>query len=214
MTATLKPTLPPVPHRIAALPIDPVRLLPVPWFVQWIDGKPEWRVADGERFRRAINEKLCWVCGQKLGANLAFILGPMCAVNRVSAEPPCHRDCAEFSVKACPFLSRPAMERREGNFLCEGKSAGHMIERNPGVTIVWMTRKYGLIDDGRGGVLCKVGDPDEVKAWAEGRQATKEEVAASFDSGLPLLMKMAEGQDAVAELNKLAATAKKLLGLV
>ena len=30
--------------------------------------------------------------------NRAFVIGPMCAVNRVSAEPPSHLDCAVFSA--------------------------------------------------------------------------------------------------------------------
>ena len=44
----MKP-LPPMPSRIAALPVDE-RGYPVPWFVAWIDGKPEFRCADPAKF--------------------------------------------------------------------------------------------------------------------------------------------------------------------
>ena len=34
-------------------------------------------------------------------------------MNRTSAEPPSHRDCAEFAVKACPFLTQRELTRRK-----------------------------------------------------------------------------------------------------
>jgi hypothetical protein len=75
----LRRELPDLPPRIAKLPVD--RGYPVPWFVAWVDGKPEFRVMDHRRLVRAIKESRCWVCGQKLGAIRAYVLGPMCAVN-------------------------------------------------------------------------------------------------------------------------------------
>lgn len=56
----------PMPASIRALPIDPVRKIPVPWFVSWIDGKPEFRCMAHERLTLAVKERLCWVCGTKL----------------------------------------------------------------------------------------------------------------------------------------------------
>lgn len=52
----------PIPARIDALPKCPVRKVPVPvpWFVAWIDGKPEFRVADGAKFKLAVEQALCW----------------------------------------------------------------------------------------------------------------------------------------------------------
>lgn len=31
---------------------------------------------------------------------MTFVVGPMCELNRISGEPPSHRECAEFSA-AC-----------------------------------------------------------------------------------------------------------------
>ncbi len=81
MTTTLE-----VPPRIAKLPKDQ-RGYHVPWFVAWIDGVADFRVTDNAKLVRAVNERRCWVCGEKMGRHLAFLIGPMCAVNRVSAEP-------------------------------------------------------------------------------------------------------------------------------
>src|SRR5690242_2247182 len=102
----------PLPDRIARLPLDE-RGYPVPWFVDWVDGKPEFRAMDPAKWKRAVKERLCWVCGDRLGVLLVFPIGPMCGINRTTAEPPSHRDCALWSVRNCPFLSRPHMVRRE-----------------------------------------------------------------------------------------------------
>lgn len=213
MTRDLRKDLPPMPAGIAALPVGP-NGYPVPWFVQWIDGKPEFRIMDGRRFQRAIMERLCWTCGRKLGADLAFVIGPMCAVNRISSEPPSHPECAAFTVRACPFLSRPHMARREGGLPAETHSAGTAILRNPGVALVWLTRTYGRVSDGRGGMLLRVGKPIRISCYAEGRLATKPEVIESIQTGLPLLREIAEkqGVHAVRALRSDVGVAMRTLG--
>jgi|SRR5215471_139303 len=184
-----------LPERMRALPISD-RGYPVPWFVEWVDGVPEFRAMDTRKWVRAVKEKLCWVCGQPLGAYLAFVIGPMCGINRTTSEPPCHRDCAEWSAKNCPFLSRPHMVRRE-NDLPEGvlDPAGMHIPRNPGVMLIWITRSYkpfkaGLRSD-QFDYLIEIGDPVELEFWTEGRRATPEEVERSVETGLPALEEVA-----------------------
>lgn len=191
--------LPEIPASIAALPRDK-RGYPVPWFVQWLNNEPEFRVADGRKFRMAIKQKLCWVCGTELDPKQhVFVIGPMCAVNKTTAEPPCHAECAEFSAKACPFLSMPKAVRREAN-MPEGDVAGHPIMRNPGVTCLWYCRGYNLFDDGRGGVLFRIPNPAFVRWWAEGRKATRAEIMESINTGLPFLSDMAKQESPQAEL--------------
>ena len=58
------------PARIARLPVH--KGYPVPWFVAWIDGVPDFRVADGRKLWEAVRHSRCWVCGDKLGSKLAF----------------------------------------------------------------------------------------------------------------------------------------------
>lgn len=200
--------LPPMPARIARLPRD-ARGFPIPWFVhREADGTPDFRVVRRGGFADAIRGSRCWVCGEALGRTMAFVIGPMCAVTRTTSEPPCHRDCAEWSVAACPFLLRPRMRRNEQD-LPEDKvgPAGFALDRNPGVPVVWVTRGYKTFrTHGAGGsadgVLITVGDPLEVLWLHQGRPATRAEAVASIQSGLPALEKMArdEGPQAVAEL--------------
>lgn len=175
-----------MPARIQRLKVD-ARGYPVPWFVAWIDGKPDFRVIDTPKLPLAYHNRLCWICGEKLGANLAFVVGPMCAVNRTTAEPPSHRDCAEFSAKACPFLTLPKAVRRESNLPEHVQPAGEMITRNPGVALVYITDGYRPFSDGSGGVLFRMNQAKEVLYFAKGRTATRDEIMESINSGLPLL---------------------------
>ncbi|WLB66066.1 hypothetical protein QIH96_13240 [Bradyrhizobium japonicum] len=201
-----------LPERMQRLPIDE-RGFPVPYFVPWIDGKPEFRGFDGEKMVICVRHKRCWLCGEPLGKFMVFVIGPMCAVNRVSAEPPSHRECALYAVQACPFLTQPKMRRNEKDMPEHLEPAGLMLRRNPGCTLMWTTLKYSIFKDGRGGALFNVGDPERVEFFAEGRAATREEVMASIDSGMPTLREMAErdGPDAVAELGQQYSKAMELV---
>jgi hypothetical protein len=196
LTTPLRPELGDPPARIAKLPLDR-RGYPVPWFVSIVNGEPEFRAMDPAKWRLAVRERRCWVCGERLGAYLAFVLGPMCGITRTSAEPPSHRDCARWSAEHCPFLSRPHMVRREDAWT-EAQSdtvAGIGLKRNPGVTLIWMTRRYTLFADDKGRPLIRVGAPLEVIWICEGRTATRAEVAASVAGGYPSLLAPAEAQD-------------------
>lgn len=200
-----------MPPRIAKLPRW--RAYPVPWFVQWFDGKPDFRVADAVKQDDATRFGLCWVCGERTGRNVAFVIGPMCAINRVSAEPPCHTDCAVYSAMRCPFLATPTMKRRERGLPADYVDpAGVMCPRNPGVALVWGTRAYSTFR-APGGYLYDIGEPTQVSWFAHGRPATRAEVLASIDSGLPVLREAADVDGAAAhrELDVQLAAAMRLL---
>jgi hypothetical protein len=190
----------PLPKRMRWLPLSDTGY-PVPWFVDRIDGKPDFRVMDGIKYRRALKADLCWLCGQTLGRFKCFVAGPMCAVNRTSAEPPNHRECAEYAAQACPFLTKPRMRRNDHDMPEHRGPGGVMLTRNPGCVLLWITHDYRVIYTDTGPVL-QMGQPVEIIAYAEGRLATRAEVDASITSGLPLLSSIAEreGADAMQAL--------------
>lgn len=203
-----------LPSRMRGLPRD-AEGRPVPFFVAWVDGRPDFRTMDARALRDAVRHHLCWVCGEPMSeARGAFVLGPMCAVNRVSAEPPGHKDCAVYSATHCPFLTTPR-RRRRGKDMPEGSSdpGGIMLRRNPGVALVWISRGWRPFDAGAGGLLFRIGEPLACLWYAEGRSATRSEVMASIDSGLPLLREVAErdGPAAMAELDRLHRQALSLV---
>lgn len=215
-----------MPLRIQRLARD-ARGFPVPWFVQWFNqetrepceygyGTPDFRVADMRKLGKAITQRRCWVCGEVMGNHRVFVIGPMCVVNKVTSEPANHRDCAEWSARACPFLSRPRMRRNEKDTPeAATDPAGFFIERNPGVVCLYETAyaKPFRPHAGGKGILFRLGDPVRVDWWAEGRKATREEVEHSIATGFPALEKMAQldGAESIAELYTMRDHAMRLL---
>jgi hypothetical protein len=223
MTELLRPELTELPPKMRRLLVDN-RGYPVPWFVTWIDendnplpdgmGKPEFVRVLPEKTIEATRYRKCWVCGGQLGANVAFTIGPMCVVNRISAEPPQHLECSRWSAINCPFLARPYMKRQALGDKPVGEGPGVMIERNPGVIVVWVTRAQSMGYHVHNHLpLFHVGEPTLVEWYSEGREATREEAQRGIDTGLPLLLEMAEkdGPDAVAELEAMTVVAEKFL---
>lgn len=212
MTA-LSPSLPPLPEKMRALPVD-ARGYPVPWFVEWMDvegrsvprgqGTPDFRIMSSRALVAAYNQKLCWVCGGQRGTYSSFVVGPMCAVNRVSAEPPCHLECADFSARACPFLATPARKRREKGMPDDGvQPGGIMLKRNPGVALVYTTKRFEVLKTDNGNGVCfGMHEPEHLRWYCEGRPATRAEVWASIESGLPILNEAARDDEERREIAK------------
>lgn len=197
----------PLPWRMKKLHVDE-RGYPVPYFVAWLndenepvgrsEGHPDFRMIFPGAIIKCHRESRCWICGAKMDRqnHRSFVIGPMCAINRNNAEPPSHFDCADWSARACPFLTRPHMTRNEKS----GKEhavppPGVAIMRNPGVACVWTCRSYTTHRDPAGGLLFKLGDPTSVRWHCEGRPATRAEVQHSIDTGLPFLKEYCHGED-------------------
>jgi hypothetical protein len=182
---------------------------PVPWFVPWRDDKPIMNMADAEKYAAARRLNLCWCCGTNLGQYKAFVIGPMCAINRISSDPPSHRLCAEYAVRACPFLRNPRMRRNPNSPDHKVAPPGIMIERNPGVSLIWVTKTYRRLPEG----LFELGDPSHLSYWREGRHATRDEILESVNSGLPILRKQAQedGPAAMRQLEQMIERARQLI---
>jgi hypothetical protein len=208
-----RPGLPPVPARMRQLPIE--RGYPVPWFVALVDGQYDFRIQDQRKRFMALGQKRCWVCGGfLLDRNVAFVIGPMCAINRISSEPPSHQECAEFSVKACPFLNLQEAERRGSHIPTAAQAApGCMIPRNPGVSLIWTTKAFSVMRMKDGDYLIRVGGAVALSWWREGRTATRAEILESIESGYPLLQDIAKqgGAKELAELERAREQALELL---
>lgn len=155
----------PIPARMRGRPIDH-RGYPVPWFVteKTADGLWDFTVVDKRRRDEAIRRRVCWVSGEPLGRYVAFVLGPMCTINRVAADPPVIPEIAEWSARVCPFLSRPLARRP--HYTGQGSTPGLMVPDNPGLCAVWTTKDYYCGRDG----LFALGDPEVVSWWQRGQR--------------------------------------------
>ena len=200
----------PLPARLARRPVNE-RGFPVPWFVSLIDGKWDFVNLDPNKIREAYYRDICWLCGQPLGRFKCFVIGPMCSINRVSSEPPSHRECAEYAVKACPFLARPNMRRNEKAAVNNGETVpGIMIQHNPEASLIWVTKSFKPMNTPNG-TLFEIGPPVETLWFKEGRTATRAEVMASIGKGLPYLRKAAADEGAEADLDRYIERAMKLV---
>jgi hypothetical protein len=200
----------PIPPRMARRPVDR-RGFPVPWFVAKIDGEWDFRVIAPGAMVRAYRQRLCWLCGEPLGRYLTFVIGPMCAINRVNSEPPSHHDCAIYALKACPFIARPNMRRNEKDLPEEYlNAAGIHIPHNPGVMLLWVTHSYKPFDAGNG-VLFELGPPCEAVFYREGRPATRAEILDAINKGLPHLREAAKADGGEKQLDAEIERAMKLL---
>lgn len=201
-----------MPPGVARLPRDK-HGRPIPWFVR-VDkqGVPDFRLIRDRGITDAYNDRRCWVCGERRGAYVAFVIGPMCAINRITSEPPSHRPCAEYSAQACPFLATPTMRRRTQDLPEDRNIAGVHVDRNPGAALVWVTRSFRpkFVPNG---VLFEIGDPTHVGWYAHGREATSGEVWQSIEGGLPFLRAAAEldGPRGLAELERELVAAERYL---
>jgi hypothetical protein len=191
-----------LPDAIKILPRDK-RGFPVPAFAEWIDGEPDFRVVKQGWRENCVNRRLCWICGCRMGDRKWFVTGPMCTITRTTSEPPCHAQCAEFAVRVCPFLTMPLAKRNERDLPEDRFIPGIHVDRNPGVACVWETRHFKPFRTGDSWLI-EMGDPLNMKAWAQGREATRAELVHSIETGLPALAEAAakEGEQALLELRR------------
>lgn len=215
----------PIPRQMRRLPVDPVTGFHVPWFVAWIEHangalRPDFRVIRPAAQLDAYVGKRCWLCGQPLGEIRAFVIGPMCSINRISSEPASHGSCARYAVKVCPFLVTPARKRNTKD-LPEGISdpAGRHDPGNPGAMALWYSKENATIlemsDEEGGGWLYILPEPEKVEWYAKGALITEGEAFAPFIEGarklcMAMLMEPPPSPEAVAEFSRLLVRAIKV----
>ncbi|MFG7180718.1 hypothetical protein ACGYQ5_14415 [Burkholderia pseudomallei] len=185
-----------LPKHMAGLPRD-ARGYPVPWFCAWVDGKPDFRIADAAKVRLAVVGSRCWICGGTLGRYRSFLIGPMGAMNRVNSEPPSHHECAQYAIRTCPFLALPKAHRRSANMPEESYDPDGLDPANVAVVIEWVS-STARVFKGQRSLLFELGEPDSVQWFTEGRPATRDEAQHAIEGAAAKLLAMAGG-NAVAQ---------------
>lgn len=106
MTGNERPT-----GRLAALPWDEKRHVPVPWFNKMPDGVVDFTGINAHRVLECADKNLCGICGNPLDYWIAFIGGPISAQSHCYTDPPFHRECAEAAILYCPHINRRVHRR-------------------------------------------------------------------------------------------------------
>lgn len=200
--------LPPIPANMQQLPIES-RGYPVPWFVPWVDGSPDFRLAKQSLIPKAILERRCWICGREFAdAIYTFIIGPMGFINCINSEPPSHLDCAEFAVQACPFLVNPIANRRNVGIPEWSEREADQHPYNPGLSVLWTTSYWRALNIPKFGIRFEIlREPGQLDFWREGKKATPTETRAALDRALALLLPLADTTQLQTELNQRFALA-------
>ena len=93
-----------------------------------------------------MNRGRCWICGGVNKKEFVFVTEIKSAIQSISLEPPCHPDCALYSIQVCPFLLLPNAKRRTAglpDYLNEAK-APEIAMHNPGAYVLTHVRKFAF----------------------------------------------------------------------
>lgn len=206
MNAHYRPALPPLPAYMRDLPLSE-QGYPIPYFVGMDNGRPNFQLADTRKWLNCTEQGRCWICGKTLGAFKVFAIGPMAAINRISAEPPSHLDCAEYAVAACPFLLHPKAKRRAlDETLPLVMPPGVHTEHNPGVMLLWTTKSSTFNSRARPSII-HLGEPTTVRWYSEGKAANRLQATAAMDDARERLSEMCANN---AQLKHLADATERL----
>ena len=135
----------------------------VPYYVKWEGDKPMMDKVDPEKFKKCVGFRCCWWCGDKLGKYVTFVNAAISIVNRLSAFPPGHQDCATWAAEEFKPLDMD-------------------------VRVVWTTDDVKVHKTKGGAILFVMGDPvNAVKFYKDGRAAEVAEIRAEIEQGLPRL---------------------------
>lgn len=134
----LRPGLPPLPPRIADLPVD-ARGFPVPWHVAWIEGEPDGRIVDERKIPLAVAHGLCWICGQRMGTAKTFSLGQLAAAWMECEEPPAHLECARYATNLPPSRPVVALCTTSRYAIRHGINGGVLFRLARSESLEWLT---------------------------------------------------------------------------
>lgn len=157
-----------MPPRVAALPRD-ARGYPIPYTVQRDEtGKPDFRVVDPDKWMRAVRMRCCGICGETLGARIAFVGGPLAMANRLFTDLPMHRDCAIYALRVCPFIAAPKFAYSRA--LPEGTVASDNVStERPEQFGLGITKSFKVVAVNREPVL-RAGEFESIEWWRHGER--------------------------------------------
>lgn len=93
-------------------PFKPFKMygdIPIPFTLMWKGDKPDFTTIDPAKVAECLKFGLCGICGKpRLGYGLQYWVGGRngALADGWLNDPPMHKACAEFSLAACPFLSK------------------------------------------------------------------------------------------------------------
>tara|TARA_R110000824_G_scaffold2646_1_gene12208 strand:+ start:114 stop:572 length:459 start_codon:yes stop_codon:yes gene_type:complete len=139
------------------------RGLPIPWTVQVTDGIPDFKRLEAHRVDKAYRQRLCFLCGQSMGKEVAFVGGPASAKSRLYTDGPNHEACAVFAAETCPHLAGG-----------KGFADDRGLVPVPGQSTTSIDRAVILITDGwkRGKTYTQANPPIRLRTFTSGKEGS------------------------------------------
>jgi hypothetical protein len=97
----------PIPDRLKGFPLFRGKFLVHYTVYVGADGQPDFKVVHEANRIKALEERLCHLCGKPLGKLMVLIGGPLSVQNRMFMDGPMDPECAEYAAKVCPYLANP-----------------------------------------------------------------------------------------------------------
>jgi hypothetical protein len=162
---TSKPQDVPVPARLTGLPRDH-RGFVVFFTITPPPGRElSFRAINPQNVRRCGKARLCGICGQPLDYRFWFLGSAEDLDRRVFGEPPMHRECLDYALAVCPFLSghyRPTHRLPEGPYELSKAYMATRLDR----MVLYQTRGFKLGVDRDHSIFRA--DPPTAVEWRDG----------------------------------------------
>jgi hypothetical protein len=174
------------PAALRARPLCARRKLVIPFIAEiGPDGVANFGVFDGDRVKDCLDGRLCAMCGDPMGTEIAFIGDREALVtDKQWIEPPVHERCGEIALGGlCPFMSQEGWRHGRiqdgvgiiGIDPAELEQIGRTVAKRPSVMAITRTYKPLLVrdHDGSAAVMYQAGPIRRVRRyeWRDGRLA-------------------------------------------
>lgn len=149
----------------------------IPYTVVVINGVPDFRVTDMERWEECVVGKLCAICGGPLDYWVWYIGGKNCADSGLYFDLAMHEECCFYAASVCPFLaagrdysSRPQPDGASQNMI--------MVQHNNVVkaSVLYASKRrrdqLRVFDNGDGQMLACTGpEIQRIQIWPKESKA-------------------------------------------
>lgn len=165
---TLRDNIERLPLRMLSLRINEDGW-PIYWFAKET-AESGATLPDADKMLIAVQRKLCYICGEKLGVYACFFGGVFVGLTRSSNEPPCHRECARWVAMNDQFLTN-------------------------GITLLWVTATYDVLLDNEKKIVFSLGEPTSAEFYIDKKPASKDQVSNAVTDGLTNVLNLIKKGD-------------------
>ncbi len=184
----------PIPKRMRALGKDR-RGYPIPYIIlRDNEGRPHFTINDTLRQRKALLERRCPICGNRLDKVIWFVGGPLSAFHEHGAymDSALHHECMTYALQVCPYLATPNyLGRIDAATVDPSKLPGGMIfmdntmlPERPAVFVAVASYDQTISFEGPMAYVAPVRPYIAVEYWRNGKRLSEDEARPLVEKAL------------------------------